>query len=302
MQVSRLILYLVFSLASHDLAAQKLLFVWEDKAPPYYRPHTLEEYEADCFGVVCAYQVVSPTLMLYLPESTHNGTAVVIVPGGGYEVEAVYHEGYEIAQWLASHGVVAAVLKYRLPNPESSTRPELTPAADVRQALSVMRNRQEELGFKADEVGLMGFSAGSHLAAGVSVNRSENPVENPDFSILVYGVSRLTRENREWLEKTLFHRPMTKEEIRTQTLLERIDSGTPPAFLVHAYDDVVCDVRESTFYAEALAEKGVEVEMHLFPRGGHGFGAGRKEDGTDQWLPLALNWLERLSVSHAHDR
>ena len=142
----------------------------------------------------------------------------------------------------------------------------------------------------------MGFSAGSHLAASVSVNRSGTESENPDFSVLVYGVSRLTQENREWLEKTLYHRPMTEEEAAQQTLLERIDAGTPPAFLVHAYDDDVCHFSESTLYAEALRRQGGEAEVHLFARGGHGFGPGRAEDGTAQWLGLASDWLSRLAA------
>ena len=186
-----------------SLFAQKIIPLWGNDSPPYFKPHSVEEYEADCFEVVCAYRVVDPTLTLYIPESDPNGTAVVILPGGGYEVEAVYHEGYEIAEKLAQSGTVAAVLKYRLPNPETSTRPELAPSSDVRQALSLLRERQAELGFEARRFGVMGFSAGSHLAASVSLHRADEATQNPDFSMLIYGVSRLNDENRAWLEKTL---------------------------------------------------------------------------------------------------
>ena len=89
---------------------------------------------------------------------------------------------------------------------------------------------------------------------------------------------------------------MTADEITEQTFLERVDANTPPAFLVHAYDDDVCHFSESTLYAEALRKNGVNAELHLFARGGHGFGPGRKEDGTDQWLTLANNWLNRLGA------
>jgi acetyl esterase/lipase len=276
--------------------ARNTLPIWGQDSPPYSRPHSVQEYEAECFEVVCAYQVTQPTLTLYLPEGEGNGTAVVVLPGGGYEVEAVYHEGYEIAEALARGGAVAAVLKYRLPNPETSTHPERVPVADVRQALSLLRNRQAELGFRAVKFGVMGFSAGSHLAASVSVNRDPDASRNPDFSMLIYGVSRMTKENREWLEKTLYHRAMTAGEVAEQTVLERIDSDTPPAFLVHAWDDDVCHFSESMLYAEALNAAGVDNEIHLFARGGHGFGPGRAEDGTDQWLGLAANWLKRLGA------
>jgi dipeptidyl aminopeptidase/acylaminoacyl peptidase len=103
--------------------------------------------------------------------------------------------------------------------------------------------------------------------------------------------------NREWLEQTLYHRPMTDAEVAYQTLLEHVDANTPPAFLVHAFDDDVVPYEESTLYAEALQRNGVAAEMHLYARGGHGFGPGREEDGTSQWVKLAANWLDRLGAA-----
>ena len=119
----------------------KAMPLWGDAEPPYAKAHNLEEYlDEDCWGnVPCLHQVVNPTLTLYLPEGKPNGTAVVILPGGGYTVEAVYHEGYEIAELLAAQGTVAAVVKYRLPNPESSTHPWLVPELDTRRALKLLR-------------------------------------------------------------------------------------------------------------------------------------------------------------------
>ena len=288
-----LLLALVCPLAN----AQQVLPIWGDNAPPYARPHSIEEYQAECWdGVPCARQVVNPTLTVFLPSGEPNGAAVVILPGGGYEAESVLHEGYEIAELLARHGSVAAVLKYRLPNPQTATEPERVPAADARRALRMLRERQSELGFSASRFGVLGFSAGGHLAASVSVHRSEEMAENPDFSILVYGVSRMDAVNREWLERTLYHRPMSADEVAFETLYERVDSDTPPAFLVHAFDDDTCHYSESTLYAEALQRNGIDAELHLFARGGHGFGRGRDEDGTAQWPELAANWLARLAI------
>jgi acetyl esterase/lipase len=278
------------------LPAQQVINIWGDQPPPYSKPHSVEEYEALCWEVTCVYQVVNPTLTLYLPRGKSNGMAVVILPGGGYETEAVYHEGYEIAEALSRQGTTAAVLKYRLPNPETATKPERVPNADVRRALKLLRQDQKDLGFEASKFGVMGFSAGSHLATAVSVNRSADASENPDFSMLIYGVTRLTPENRKWLEDTLYHRGMSGAEIEEQTLLERVDANTPPAFLVHSFDDDTCHYTESTLYAETLKNNGVEAELHLFARGGHGFGPGRDEDGTSQWLGLAGSWLDRLGA------
>lgn len=149
---------------------------------PYQKSHEVEEYEADCFDVRRAYQVARPTLTLYPPDAPAVDSLVLILPGGGYEVEAVYHEGYEIAEALSRRGVGAAVLKYRLPGPRTATD--------------------------------------------ASVNRSEDPRENPDFSVLIYGVTRLTGENRSWLEETLFHREMTPEELAAYRFLDRVDGRT----------------------------------------------------------------------------
>ena len=273
----------------------QVLLLWENQSPPHSIPADLEEYEAECWGgALCVFQVVTPTLTLFIPEQQTNRNAVIVLPGGGYEVQAIYHEGYEIAEALARRGTVAAVLKYRLPNPATSTAPEMVPLMDVRQALRILRREQSRLNFSVDRIGVMGFSAGSHLATLASVHFADESDQNPDFSMLIYGVTRLNRENHESLEKTLYHRAMNAEEIKYQTLLDQVSDKTPPAFLVHALDDDVCHYTESTLYAEALTRLRIPAEIHLFAQGGHGFGPGRVSDGTDQWLSLAANWLNRL--------
>lgn len=294
---SYFLLFLAILGAPGFASAQQVIALWGESEPPYYKPHDVQEYQDDCWLAVCAYQVTHPTLTLYPPEGDASGAAVVILPGGGYEVEAVYHEGYEIAEALSRQGTFAAVLKYRLPSPVTSTQPEQVPSSDVRQALSLLRERQAEFGFQAERFGVLGFSAGGHLAAQVSVHPHEQSALNPDFSVLIYGVSQLNEENRAWLEKTLYHRAMTPQEVAYQTLLDHVGPATPPAFLVHAWDDETCHYSESTRYAEALARHGVDNELHLFARGGHGFGPGRSEDGTDQWLTLAGQWLRRLGTN-----
>jgi acetyl esterase/lipase len=284
--------------------AQAVVPLWGKEEAPFAKPHELQEYEADCWGVVCAHQVVDPTLTLYLPEIRETpagrGLVAVVLPGGAYEKVAIYHEGHEVAAALAARGITAAVLKYRLPNPETSTRPEWVPLADLRQALRLLRTRQSELGFTASRFGVVGFSAGSHLATVAAVHRAADSAQNPDFSILVYGVTLLNAENRDWLEQSLYHRKMSEQEVVYQTLLDHVDADTPPAFLVHSLDDDECHYSESTRYAEALRRRGVAAEMHLFARGGHGFGLGRESDGTAQWLDLAVNWLYRLGREQAN--
>jgi acetyl esterase/lipase len=186
-----------------------------------------------------------------------------------------------------------AVLKYRLPQPEISDTPWLLPMTDARRAVSLLRKLAAPYGVDPTRVGVVGFSAGGHLAATISVMPSEDPTERPDFAALVYPAVAPSDANREWLESTFFHRPMTDDEIAHWDLVGRIDGSTPPALLIHAYDDDVVPISESMLWAETLTAAGRAVEAHYFAGGGHGFGPGRAEDGTDQWLGILANWIGR---------
>jgi acetyl esterase/lipase len=283
---------LLLVLVSHVLGAEEIIDIWEGE-PPYSKPNALEEYVKESWGVPCVHNVTHPTLTVYPVQGENSGRAMIVLPGGGYQVESFVAEGSEIAEYLASHGIIAAVLKYRLPLAEASDQPHLLPLSDARKAISLMKSMAGTYGFDPSKVGIMGFSAGGHLATAASVLTSKKEDENPDFSALVYPVTTMAPENQKWLEETLFHRPMTTEENRQYSLVDNVTSATPPTFLLHAYDDDVVPISESIVFAEALAEVGQEVEVHFFAKGGHGFGPGRPEDGTAQWLGLLADWIKR---------
>ena len=273
-------------------SAEDVFDLWEG-SPPYSKPNSLEEYVKEAFGAPCTYNITVPTLTVYRAKGQNSGRAMVILPGGAYVLEAVETEGRLIADHLASRGITAAVLKYRLPLVEASDQPHLLPITDARRAISLMRSMAEKYGFDPSKVGIMGFSAGGHLATAASVLKSDQPEEYPDFSAPIYPVTTLGDRNQEWLEENLFHRPMTEGEIRQYSLVDHVNETTPPTFLVHAYDDDLVPIAESQVYAAALTAAGVEVESHFFAQGGHGFGPGRPEDGTAQWLDLLADWIER---------
>lgn len=284
--------FLILSLCGEG-KAQDIYELWEGREKPFYKENDLTEYEkVSSFGVVCAYDVTEPTLTVYKAVGANSGRAVILLPGGGYTLVAIYHEGHDLAKILAGQGITTGVLKYRVPKKESSDQPHRVPLADTRRALKLLREHSKKYGFEKDKLGLVGFSAGSHLATVASLWKSDDAAENPNFSGLIYGVTELNAVNLKWLEESLYHRKLTDEEVVQNTLLDLVSDDTPPAFLAHAYDDDVCNVKESTLYAEKCVEHQVPVEMHLFPKGGHGFGVGRKEDGTDQWVPLFVNWLK----------
>jgi len=270
---------------------QDVYNLWDAGEKPHYKVNNLQEYEEEAWGTTCVFNITEPTLTVYKAEGENTGKAVIIIPGGGYGLVAMYHEGYDLAKVLANQGITSAVLKYRLPNPQSSDRPDLVPLTDARRALKMLRGKAEEYGFQRDKVGLIGFSAGSHLATVASLWECEDEEEKPDFTALIYGVTNLSEMNQNWLESSLYFRKLTEEEVEQNQLLDWVSKDAPPAFLVHAYDDDTCKVEESILYAQKLFEQNVSVEMHLFPEGGHGFGMGRKEEGTDRWVGLFINWL-----------
>ena len=265
--------------------------LWDDGEKPYYKENDLQEYEEETGGIRIVHNITEPTLTVYPAQGDNTGKAVVIIPGGGYEIVALYHEGYDLAEVLASQGITAAVLKYRLPNPQTSDQPELVPQTDAREALKMLREMADQFGISKD-IGVLGFSAGSHLATVISLWANPDPLSMPDFSALIYGVTDFSGGHLNWISSNLYHRKMTEDEVAKNQLLNLVSPKTPPAFLVHAYDDDICPVKETTLYAQKCFENGVPVEVHLFPRGGHGFGMGREKDGTDQWVQLFANWIK----------
>jgi acetyl esterase/lipase len=289
-------LFLIFSflLLADAVIAQDVYNLWEGVTKPYYKENNLKEYEEEAWNTMCVFDITEPTLTIYKAEGSNSGKAVVIIPGGGYELVAMYHEGYDLAEALSKQGITAAVLKYRLPKTESSDKPELVPLSDARRALKLMRGMADKYEFRKNEVGVIGFSAGSHLSTVTCLWKSDDKEENPDFAGLIYGVTILSEDNQKWLEESLYHRKMTEEEVKKNTLLDLVTAETPPSFLVHSYDDETCKVAESTLYADKLFENDVPVEMHLFPKGGHGFGMGREGTGTTQWVQLFINWMKAL--------
>ena len=288
-------------LSSSVCHAQEEWALWPDQTPPHSTSTENLEFVDDCWGGVrCAHRVTHPTLTLY-PAEEHSETWVLIAPGGGYDVVAIFHEGSAIAQAFVERGISAAVLKYRIPDARTATQPEKVPFADFRRAMEMLRTEQEKVGLSSGKIAAVGFSASGHLAVYSMVHPDPNPRLNPDAAILVYGTSSLNTINRDWLQKDLYYRELTDDEAKKEVLLDWVTSETPPAFLVHAVNDDVSHYTETTLYADALRENGVDAEVHLFARGGHGFGPGRDSDGTSQWIDLAANWIKRLDVRSEND-
>ena len=235
----------------------------------------------------------TPEIHVYKPVNDKPlSSAVIICPGGGYSYLSFYHEGVAVAKWFAERGITGVVLKSRLPDDRLMTNKEDVPLQDANQAIRILRDRSTEFNIDPDKIGVMGFSAGGHLAASLSTLFDES--EKPDFSILIYPVISMGKRTHIGSRKTLLGVDADSTLMRKYSCEKNITSNTPPAFLVHAADDHVVPYKNSVMYYEALIEnKVMNSEIHVFPNGDHGFGMAQYLPGNiSKWPFLLENWLK----------
>lgn len=245
-------------------------------------------------------KISRPTLTVFLaPEATANGTAVVVCPGGGYVNNAAGHEGYEVAKALNEMGISAFVLKYRIPNDTIMVKKEISPLQDGQRAMQMVRERAKEWKVNPERVGIMGFSAGGHLASTVGTHLTQPVTENkaninlrPDFLILLYPVISFTDSLAHMgSRKSLVGPDATREMVNAYSNELQVTAKTPQTFLVHAGDDKTVKVMNSLVFYEALLKNKVPAEMHIYPGGGHGFGMDNSTT-PDKWMDHLKNWFQ----------
>lgn len=247
-------------------------------------------------------RVTDPELLVYFaPKETATGAAVVICPGGGYGVLAIDHEGYDIAKWLNSMGVAGIILKYRLPSDEIMKDKSIGPLQDVQEAIRTVRRNASKWNLKSDKIGVMGFSAGGHLAGTASTlyreqvyTPQDNTSARPDFSILIYGVlSMQDGVTHAGSQRNLLGENPSRELKDKFSNELRVDASTPPAFLVHSADDDAVPVANSILYYQALIRAGVAGELHVYESGGHGYGLAPNGSSESLWPAACRAWLAK---------
>jgi acetyl esterase/lipase len=280
----------VLGLALPGAAAEKpsVIDVWPGK-PPGEKGDVGEEKVTENKPGATPFKnitnVTHPTLTVYRPAKDKDiGAAVVIAPGGGYNLLAFDKEGEEVAEWLNTLGVTGVVLKYRVPRrPESpKDAPPIQALMDAQRSVSLVRSKAKEWGIDPKRIGMLGFSAGGHLTAWASTNfdkRAYDDIDDvdkvscrPDFAVLVYPGGVVARN---------------KDELAPEI---RVSKETPPTFFAHAGDDPVRPENSTTMYL-ALKKAGVPAELHIYGSGGHGFGLRKSDKPCSTWTQRCAEWM-----------
>ena len=285
-------------------AQTTVMKVWPEGIPGSLKNETYAEKPFLSNGEVSwVEQVSEPQLFVFLPPAgKENGAAVLICPGGGYQGLVMTYEGSGIAKWLNDNGIAAIVLKYRIPSDLIMKDKSIGPLQDAQEAIRVIRRNSSEWKINPAKVGVIGFSAGGHLASTLSTHYAEKvyePSDNtsarPDFSILIYPVitfdSTFTHAGS---RINLIGKNPSEESVRHFSNELQIDAKTPPAFLVHAADDNVVPVKNSIVYFEGLQRFKIPCELHIFQKGGHGFGLSAGKGTQSAWPDLCISWLKEI--------
>ncbi|MFV0290734.1 MAG: alpha/beta hydrolase [Mangrovibacterium sp.] len=299
----KLTLVILTLMMSTSLMAQDYLRLplWTEGAPKENKATNEEEEKTDETGLITRFNNISKAeLFVSFPDKKKNtGAAIVICPGGGYGTQAAGHEGFQLAEFLNAHGITAIVLKYRLPYGDADI-----PLMDGQEAIRYVRSMAKEWALDANKIGIAGSSAGGHLAAFVSTQFG-NPIITdsklsaiscrPDFSLLIYPVISFDEEiTHVGSRKNLIGETNDWKVAKKYSNELHVSSETPPTFLVLADDDGGVVPQNSIRYYLALKENKIPAEMHIYAKGGHGFGMRKNNIPTDKWADLFVDWLELL--------
>jgi len=246
-----------------------------------------------------ASKISNPVLIPFFPEKGKaNGTAIVIFPGGGYAFLSMENEGYAIARKFNEIGVTAFILKYRLPSDSVMVDKTIGPFQDAQRAIQMVRERAKDWGIDTRRVGVIGFSAGGHLASTALTHFNKAAIENkaninlrPSFGILLYPVISFTGIAHKGSKDNLIGKTPSAEMVDLYSNEKQVTTATPPTFLVHAADDNVVPVQNSLVFYEAMLKAGVKSELHIYQSGGHGFGLINKTT-NDEWFERCKNWMD----------
>jgi acetyl esterase/lipase len=291
-------------LVSLNLAAQQILPLYPATIPNS-KVSQIKELRMENNGLISGYRNISkPTLEVYLPDNKiATGVGVIICPGGGYAWESYRLEGTVIAEAFLRKGIAAFILKYRLPSDSIMIDKSIGPLQDAQQAIKRVRQHATEWKLDSEKIGIMGFSAGGHLAstAGTHFDKSYIPNDEkislrPSFMILVYPVISMKDElTHNGSRENLLGKSPQKEQIMLFSNELHISSNTPPTWLIHTGDDTLVTVENSISFYRELIRNNVSAEMHLYPKGNHGFVLSLP---TNEWMQPLFAWMKKSDIGN----
>jgi acetyl esterase/lipase len=280
-----------------NVFSQEFIPLWEKGKTPNSKGLELK----DDIRNERVYQVGTPGFYAFFPSNQDNkGAAVLICPGGGYERLAYIIAGHQFAKWFNSIGVSAFVLNYRLPNSPDLQQREIGPLQDAQRAMRVIRANAGKWQINSDKIGVLGTSAGGHLAANLGVATEDfakigDELDKlsfaPNFMILVSPVLTMGEFTHAGSKKNLLGENPTQAIVEKYSLEKQVMAATPPAFLVHAFDDKAVSVRNSLMFYNALLDKNISASLHIFPTGGHAIALRNNPGSTEEWTKLCEMWL-----------
>lgn len=301
MMTRTIVLICLLALTDNLFGQSKVIDLWNGKVPGAIHNTDYHQTVDSLNNWIKMRFVTEPTLDMYpAPAESATGTAVVICPGGGYGGLAIAHEGAAVAKWLNDLGITAFVLKYRLPNDAIMKDKSIGPLQDAQKAMRIVRLHAKEWNIDPAKIGIMGFSAGGHLASTLSTHFNEKVYDadnsisaRPDFSLLIYPVISMTAgTTHSGSRVNLLGDNPSSTQVKHFSNELQVNGQTPPAFLIHSIDDEAVPVQNSIAYSLALQQHHVPCELHIYQSGGHGYGLGRSENTESTWPESCRRWLK----------
>jgi acetyl esterase/lipase len=295
------IYFFIIMLSTLNLTAQDYVPLYADSIPNSIPGPDRETSETS--GVLRVRKVSNPGMTIYLPPTDiATGEAVIIYPGGGYTLLAIEHEGHDVAKTLTAAGIAAFVVKYRLPDDSIMIDRKIGPVQDAQRAIQMVRENATKWNIKRDRIGIMGFSAGGHLASTAGTHFEKEYISNPnktslrpDFMILVYPVISFNDSiGHSGSKGNLIGKSPDEKTVRAFSNELNVTAKTPRTYLIHAKDDKTVAYGNSVVFEEQLKKNKVPVKMYLYDAGGHGFGLNNKTSSV-KWIDDVIKWIKQPS-------
>lgn len=301
MQINKAIyILLFFLLGSVTVRSQQFIPLWPEGKKPNFNGKKV----TDSLFNERIWRTGTPGIYAFMaPAAANTGTSVLICPGGGYERVSHVYNGFNFAQWFNSIGINVFVLIYRLPNQTDLQQKQLAPLQDAQRAMRIIRSNAVKWNLKTNRVGVMGISAGGHVASTLATHFEDvsgikdimdTVSYRPDFMVLLSPVITMGKYAHPGSKKLFIGADSTKQMIEEFSNELQVTPATAPTFMVHAFNDNTVNVKNSLLFYDALLDNKVNASIHVFPQGGHGIRLDENPGSTDLWLELLEKWMKEM--------